>query len=89
MGLNAVLLFLFIGQSAKPNFAHAADNHRPSDYLMIPCDLQTGTTEAVMVVDTSNGMLGAFAYDDTHKQIENMPSINLNQIFALANVPNK
>lgn len=86
VGLNAVLLFMFIGQFSRSNIA-AAQVRRPSDYLLIPGELQQGLTEGVFIVDTNNGMLGAMAYDDTSHQLQVMPSINLNTVLNGAGVP--
>lgn len=84
VGLNALLLFIYIGHFSRAE----AQVRRPSDYLLIPGELQQGLTEGVYIVDTTNGFLGAMAYDDTSHQLQVMPGINLNQIFTGAGVPN-
>jgi hypothetical protein len=88
VGLNAVLLLVFAGRFVKPNTAEAqAQLRRPADYLMIPGDVQGSPTELVYVIDTTNGILGAMAYDDGSKTIQMMPSINLNAFFNPAPKP--
>ncbi|MDP9172963.1 MAG: hypothetical protein M3O30_03750 [Planctomycetota bacterium] len=83
VGLNAVLLIIFVGQFTRDNSAKAqAQFRRPSDYVMIPGEVQGGATELVYVVDTTNGVLGAVAYDDTGKTLQMMPSINLISVFS-------
>ena len=82
VGLNAVLLFLFIGQFAHPGAANA-QNRRPSDYLLIPGAINGGSSpEVVYVVDITTGKLGGLAYDDSSHTISAMPSVNLNSIFS-------
>lgn len=58
---------------------------RPGDYLMIPGEVTGGSSSVVYVIDTTNGWLGAFAYDDAVKRVEAMPNrIDLAQIFSQA-----
>ncbi|MGA3067325.1 MAG: hypothetical protein ABSF29_10805 [Tepidisphaeraceae bacterium] len=83
IGLNAVLLFMLAG-NFRGAAAQAQVVHRPGDYLMIPCQLQEGITEAVMIVDTENGSLGAMSYDDSSGQMTVMPPITLAPIFNSA-----
>jgi hypothetical protein len=82
VGLNAVLLFLFIGHFNRPSSADA-QNRRPSDYLLIPGAVNGGTSpELVYVIDITTGKLGGLAYDDSSHTISAMASINLNTIFS-------
>jgi hypothetical protein len=80
VGLNAVLLFLFVGQFTRPSVAQA-QFARPSDYLMIPGSIAGQPTSAVYIIDTTQGGLSAVAYNDSTRQIEGMPPINLNDIY--------
>jgi hypothetical protein len=80
IGLNAILLFSFIGQVGRPAAARA-DYRRPADYLMIPGEVQGGPSEVVYILDTTDGYLGGMAYDDGSHKLQVMPSINLNQVF--------
>jgi hypothetical protein len=84
VGLNAVLLFAYIGQFARPSAADA-QMRRPSDYLLIPGTVAVGSIpEVVYVVDTTTGKLGCVAYDDSSRLVTTMPPINLNTIFSAA-----
>lgn len=85
IGLNAVLLFMLAG-NFRASVAQA-QIHRPADYLMIPFQLQEGITEAVFIVDTGTGTLGAMSYDDSSGQLTVMPPINLTPIFNSATPP--
>ena len=49
---------------------------------MIPAEVAGGRTGVVYVVDTTNGFLGAMAYDDANRVIAVMPPLDLNRIFA-------
>lgn len=55
---------------------------RPSEYLMIPAEVAGGRTGVVYIVDTTNGFLGAMAYDDANQALGAMPPLDLNRIFA-------
>jgi hypothetical protein len=81
VGLNAVLLFAYIGQFTRPGAADA-QVRRPSDYLLIPGEVSGGSTEIVYVVDTTTGRLGGVSYDDASHMVTTMPPINLNTIFS-------
>jgi hypothetical protein len=85
--LNVALLASFVGgrfltSSPDPNAAFA-QNRRPGDYLMIPGEVTGGSTSVVYVIDTTNGWLGAMAYDDTVRRLETMPGkIDLATVFT-------
>lgn len=85
--LNVLLLAALIGRVAVPNAAFAqqrpaAGAARPGDYLMIPGEVTGGSTSVVYVVDTTNAILGALAYDDATRQLQSMPNrIDLSQVF--------
>ena len=84
VALNVVLLITFVGQYTSPNTAHAqagAGARRPADYLMIPGEVTGGTSSVVYMIDTSNGLLGAMTYDDSVKQLNTMPPIELKRVF--------
>ena len=99
IALNALLLISFLGRVITPNAAMAqpaggagtgaaapAGNapRRPGDYLMIPGEVPGGTTSLVYVVDTTNGWLGAMAFDDTRSALDTMPKIDMNRAFDSA-----
>jgi len=94
--LNALLCAALLNRVSAPNAAmaqnrpaeprpEAARPARPGDYLMIPGEVTGGSTSVVYVLDTTNGLLGAMAYDDTVKQLQSMPGrIDLTQVFSQA-----
>lgn len=91
--LNVLLLAALIGGVATPNAAFAqqrpaANGGRPGDYLMIPGEVTGGSTSVVYVIDTTNAVLGALAYDDSTKQLQSMPGkIDLSQVFTTEVIP--
>lgn len=82
--LNAALICSFLGRMSRDNTVHAAEpkmDRRMGDYLVISGDVNGTASGVVYVVDTSNELLGAMAYDDTRNTIEVMPTISLKRIF--------
>jgi hypothetical protein len=84
VGLNAVLLFLFAGQFNHLNSAQAQAFRRPADYLLIPGEVTGGSTGLVYIIDSSNGRVGAMAYDDSSRTLQTMPPIDLNRVYSVA-----
>jgi len=84
VGLNAVLLFMFAGQFNHLNRARAQAFHRPADYLLVPGRVNGSSTSLVYIIDTTNGKLGAMAYDDSTRTFQTLQPIDLNRVFAVA-----
>src|SRR4051812_8170423 len=72
------------GAAGAAGAGAAGASRRPGDYLMIPGEVPGGTQSLVYIVDTTNGWLGAIAYDDTRNAIDVMPRIDLNRAFEAA-----
>jgi hypothetical protein len=83
---NALLLLSFADQLMQHNTARAqlGGIRRPGDYLMISGLVNGSTAGLVYVVDTVNGQLTAMTYGQSgaSSQIESMPPIDLNAVFA-------
>jgi hypothetical protein len=83
---NALLLFSFADRVMHPSIARAQmpGTRRPGDYLMISGLVNGSAAGLVYVVDTVNGQLTAMTYGQTGavSQIQSMPPIDLNQVFA-------
>jgi len=60
-----------------------AQVRRPADYIMIPGDVNGGSTSVVYILDTTNGMLGAMAYDDSQKVLTTMAPLDLSRVFEI------
>src|SRR5436190_24328141 len=77
--LNVLLAIVLINKYVPENRALAQG--RPSDYLMVPGQLQGVPTGVVFMIDTSKGELSAMSYDDTNNSLNPMPKVNLAQVF--------
>ena len=88
--LNAVLLCTFLGRVTRDNTAVAqpmsGQARRMGDYLTISGEVEGGPGGVVYILDTSNELLGAMAYDDSRNTIDVMPVIDLKRIFEQAPV---
>ena len=80
--LNVVLLMSYAVKLTSSTAT--AQYRRPADYLMIPGQVIGGNGEAIYVVDTTDGYLGAMQFDDTRGRLDVMQPINLNQVFSAA-----
>ena len=78
--LNVLLVITLAARFSSENSA-IAQARRPSDYIMIPGEVTGGSSAVVYIIDTSNGILGAGIYDDSRKEINTMPPIDLSRVF--------
>jgi len=82
---NALLMLSFADKFVHPNVARAqVGMRRPGDYVMISGLVNGSSAGLVYVVDTVNNQLTAMTYgqNGANSQIESMPPIDLNQVFA-------
>jgi hypothetical protein len=80
VALNVLLVITLAARYSSQNSA-MAQARRPSDYIMIPGEVTGGSSAVVYIIDTSNGILGAGTYDDSRKEINTMPPIDLSRVF--------
>ena len=92
--LNVALLALFIGRLTHDNTAMAQGApaappaaRRMGDYLTIAGDVNGGDSGVVYIVDTSNELLGAMAYDDTRNAIDVMPTLSISSASSSSPSP--
>ena len=78
--LNVLLVVLVVNRFLPEQRAHAQVG-RPSDYIMIPGELNGVATGVIFIVDTSKGELSALSFDEAQNTISPMPKIDLNQVF--------
>ena len=78
--LNVLLVAVVVNRYLPEQRAHAQVG-RPSDYVMVPGELNGVPTGVVFIVDTSRGELSAVSYDETQNVISPMPKIDLAQVF--------
>ncbi|HWE94906.1 MAG TPA: hypothetical protein VG269_13150 [Tepidisphaeraceae bacterium] len=86
--LNVVLLASLCFRNAFTRTAAAAPAAgalKPSEYLMIPGEVNGGNAGVIFIVDTRNGWLTARTLDAGAKpHIIDMQPLDLNRIFAAA-----
>jgi len=78
--LNALLLVTLVARYSGDNTA-VAQVHRPAEYIMIPGEVGGGTSAVVYIIDSTNGLLGAMTYDDSRRELNTMPPIDLSRVF--------
>jgi len=78
--VNLLLAMALVWKVGGENQA-VAQARRPGDYLMVPGEVTGGTTAVVYVIDTTNGLLSAIAYDDAQSRLETMPPLDLTRYF--------
>jgi hypothetical protein len=79
--LNVLLVITLAGRFSSENAAVAQAPRRPADSIMIPGEVTGGSSAVVYIIDTSNGLLGAATYDDSRREINTMPPIDLARVF--------
>ena len=85
--LLAITLIARITPGGAGENAALAQVRRPADYIMIPGEVNGGSTAVVYVIDTSNGLLGAMAYDDSAQRLDTMPPLDLSRVFEIGGPP--
>jgi hypothetical protein len=83
-GLVAINVFLVIvlslklGIGERPAHANALAGN---DYIMAPARITGFNNGIVFVLDTNEGVLSAFSYDNNRKQLNTMDPIPLDRLF--------
>jgi hypothetical protein len=83
LGALNVLLAIVLINKFIPEQRAVAQVGRPSDYIMVPAQINGISGGVVIIVDTSKGELSAMSYNDTQNVLEPMPKIDLNQVFKV------
>jgi hypothetical protein len=78
--LNVLLAAVLVNKYVPSQTAHAQVG-RPSDYIMVPGQLNGISNGVVFMIDTSRGELSAMSYDDSSNTLSPMPKIDLNAVF--------
>lgn len=78
--VNAVLLTALMWKLGGDNPAHA-QNFGRGDVIMIPADVSGANAGAVYMIHTREGLLTAFSYDTSSRQITAMNPINLRRLL--------
>ena len=81
-GLNIGLALMLVFGSVAENQAMAQPRVlRPADYILIPGDIPGADSGVVYIIDSSNGMLGAMAYNDSKDVLDIMQTVNIARLF--------
>jgi hypothetical protein len=81
IGINIALLAIYFVPRQLQNTAIAqVPGGRPAEYLMLPGEIGGGRGVAYLI-DTSNGMLSAMAFNEATGRVEIMPPTDLVRVF--------
>jgi hypothetical protein len=80
MVLNVVLGMALLARHGSENTA-VAQVGRPADYLIVPGAVVSSTDAVMYMLDMSNGVLGAMAFDSPSSQFSFLQPIDLNRLF--------
>ena len=78
---NVALGFSLVLPYVRQQSAMAQRIERPADYLLIPGNISGADRGVVYILDTSNGLMSAVAYDDSTGRIEVMQPVDLIRVF--------
>ena len=80
IGVNIALAVTLLPSLLREKTA-VAKIPRPSDYLMIPGQITGADRGVVYIIDTTQGMMSAVAFEDSSGRIEVMPPTDLVRVF--------
>ena len=81
LGLNVFLVIVLamkLGVADKPAYGNALAG---GDYIMAPARVTGFNNGVVFVLDTNEGILSAFSYDNNRKELNTMDPIPLTRLF--------
>src|SRR3954468_15139569 len=73
-----IVLSLKLGVAEKPAYGNAMAG---SDYIMAPARITGFNNGVVFILNTNDGILSAFSYDNNRKQLSAMEPIPLTRLF--------
>jgi hypothetical protein len=82
--LNVVLATALVWKLGGEPSAQAQMRGPRGDYVMIPAKMQGANNGVVYMIDTRNGLLSAFIYDNSAKELVSMPPIDLARFMSPA-----
>ncbi|HEX2970766.1 MAG TPA: hypothetical protein VHP11_00435 [Tepidisphaeraceae bacterium] len=80
VGVNIALAITFIVPRLHEKTA-LAQIERPADYMMLPGDIGGADRGVVYIVDATNGMMSAVAFENSSGRLEVMPPTDLVRVF--------
>jgi len=81
LGLNVflvIVLSLKLGVGDKPAYGNALAG---GDYIMAPARVTGFNNGVIFILDTNNGILSAFSYDNNRKELNTMEPIAIERLF--------
>jgi hypothetical protein len=82
--LNAALLLALVWKLGGETPAAAQMVRARGEMLMVPADVPVMQNGVVYMIDTQNGVLAGFSFDQNARQFVIMQPLDLNRIFAAA-----
>ncbi|MDB5298902.1 MAG: hypothetical protein JWO87_565 [Phycisphaerales bacterium] len=84
VALNVALLASLCFRNVFTHTAQAAPAAKPSEYLMVPGDINGGNAGVIFILDTRNGWLSArtLTGEGNKPRMVDMQALDLNRIFT-------
>jgi hypothetical protein len=79
--LNACLIVTLIWKIGGENMARANVAQARGELMMLPARVSGANNGVVYMIDTRNGLLSAFMYNNNRKELDTMEPIDLARIF--------
>ena len=81
-GMNVALALSLVLPYVRENSVLAQQRvSRPADYMLIPGDISGNDAGVVYIIDESNSVMSAMAFQDSANRIEVLPPIDLLRVF--------
>lgn len=81
-GINVAMALSLVLPYIRENTLMAQQRvDRPADYMLIPGDISGSDAGVVYILDESNSVLSAMAFQDSSNRIEVLPPIDLIRVF--------
>jgi len=77
----AVVLLFKLGAAERPAHANMNNALAGGDYIMAPARITGFNNGVVFVLNTNDGILSAFTYDNNRKTLDTMDPIPLTRLF--------
>lgn len=81
--LNVLLVIVLMMQLGGENVARAQEAQQPrGDYLLIPADVPGVTNGVIYMLDTRNGVLGGWIYEQGPRKLSPIPPIDVARLYS-------
>ena len=80
--LNVALATLLVLRYSTENRAQAQAARGPTDVIMVPGQLPSGSSSVLYLIDVGNHQLSAMAFDQGRQEVDFLsPPLDLNRVF--------